>query len=356
MKLVFAGYRKNPWGLHWTDDISGEFLTRWCSSEAEARAFWADELRVIEQEKELFRRSWRRSAVSRKKGVTVADAAARYMALHHMATVTKQTTSYHLRPVLRLMGGLQAHLLNMGDINAFRMAQQLRLVGNSTIRQRVSILRGVFGWAAAEGLVPNNPLTGLRLPAARSRRVVPPSLREARALYAGAAPHLKRVILMGLFTGARIGPSELFRLPWIDMDLDVGRVRMPNAAKGSEYDTRDIPLRQDILPVLRLWAEEDARREIPWVIHWKGRPVRSVAAAWSTTKRRVGITRPLRPYDLRHAFANYSLAGGADPGSVATIMGHTDTAMIFQVYQHVQDQQMIDAVGCVPMMVDLRVK
>lgn len=72
-------------------------------------------------------------------------------------------------------------------------------------------------------------------------------------------------------------------------------------------------------------------------------PVRSIAA-WKVVKCRVGITRKLRPYDLRHAFATYTLAGGADIGAVAALMGHKSPSMILRVYQYVQYQQLFDAV------------
>lgn len=353
MKLIFAGYRKKPWGLHWTDPISGEFLTQWFESPEQAHAFENDEQSRSVQEMELFRRSWRRSAASRAKGLTVADLANRYLALHPLAPVTLRTDRQHLKPLLRLVGRLQARLFDAGDISAVRMAQHLRGVGQTTIAQRVNILRRVFGWAYNESLLPHNPFLGLHLPMGRSRRTAPPSDREANALYQATKTHVRRVIVLGLFLGPRIGPSELFRLPWSNMDLDNGWVRMPTAAKGSNRDARDLPLRQDILPLLRLWADADAAQGIPWVIHWRGKPVRSIAEAWSTAKRRAGITRRLRPYDLRHAFATNALAEGADPGSVAKIMEHRDRSRVLKTYQHVSKRQLVQAVECVPMMLDL---
>ena len=69
--------------------------------------------------------------------------------------------------------------------------------------------------------------------------------------------------------------------------------------------------------------------------------------------RRAGIKRRIRPYDLRHAFATYALAHGADIGAVSRIMGHTDASMILRVYQHVQETQKRQAVEAAPDFLDM---
>ena len=56
----------------------------------------------------------------------------------------------------------------------------------------------------------------------RARRNPPPGVSELNALLRVAAPHIQRVILLGIYTGARIGPSELFSLKWDDVDLTRG--------------------------------------------------------------------------------------------------------------------------------------
>lgn len=97
----------------------------------------------------------------------------------------------------------------------------------------------------------------------------------------------------------------------------------------------------------------DAAAGIRHVISWGGRPVRSICRAWHTALTRAGIGRRIRPYDLRHAFATYALAGSADIGSVARLMGHTDASMILKTYQHVQDAQKRAAVEAAPDILDL---
>lgn len=54
---------------------------------------------------------------------------------------------------------------------------------------------------------------------------------------------------------------------------------MPNAAKGARAEAREVPLRPDIVRLLRRWEVEDAVVGCPRVIHYKGRPVRSISRA-----------------------------------------------------------------------------
>ena len=85
-----------------------------------------------------------------------------------------------------------------------------------------------------------------------------------------------------------------------------------------------------------------------WCVHWHGRPVKSLKTAWKSALAKAGISRRIRPYDLRHAFATYALEAGADPGAVARIMGHSDTSMLRRNYQHVLDLQKQKVVQSVP--------
>ena len=167
-------------------------------------------------------------------------------------------------------------------------------------------------------------------------------------MYKVAAPHIRRVIVLGMAAGPRIGPSELFRLAWTDVELAAGYMRMPNAAKGAKEDSRIVPIRDDILPLLRAWKEEDEQRGCPWVIHWRGRPVRCIGHAWHQARKAAGITRRISPYSLRHAMPTEALEHGADVKAVAEVMGHADPTMLLRVYQHTRYRLRKKAVNAAP--------
>ena len=179
----------------------------------------------------------------------------------------------------------------------------------------------------------------------KSQKNSPADRLRTQCTPARRCPAYPRVILLGIYTGARIGPSELFSLKWDDVDLTHGVISMPNANKGSKLKKRDIPIRKDLIPTLARWQHQDA--DCPYVINWSGKPVRKIAAAWKTALQKSGI-RAIRPYDLRHAYATYSIRSGADIKTSAEIMGHENARMILEVYEHVDWAQKVRAIEGMP--------
>ena len=75
--------------------------------------------------------------------------------------------------------------------------------------------------------------------------------------------------------------------------------------------------------------------------------MQSTKRAWATALRRAGITRKIRPYDLRHAFATEAIASGADVGTVAQIM-ENNPKVLLDHYQHVVDARKRSVVEALP--------
>lgn len=147
-----------------------------------------------------------------------------------------------------------------------------------------------------------------------------------------AAPHIVRTVILGAQCGVRVGPSEMFGLTWDDVDIDRGVLRIHGAKKNLNAPWREVPIREDLLPLFRQWRQEDAASDVSYLIHHKGQQVNKIKAAWLAALRRAGITRRIRPYDLRHAFATELIAGGVDIGTVANLMGHSCPTMILNRY------------------------
>lgn len=347
MGIQFHEFRKKkPWVVTWRNPWTGKKHTQGFDDEATAAAFEAAQAEIAAKERALLRKARKQKASQSR--ISVKDLLESYFRLAHSNPVTIRQARYHASHIVSAFGHRLASQLNRQDILNFSEAQHLRGIASITVNRRVSILRAALNWAVRNGLLAANPLHDLRLPRARARRIAPPTAKEARAILEVAAPHVQRVVILGLYAGPRIGPSELFRLEWRDVDLATAMLRMPSAQKNHLEDGRDIPIRSDLLPILRVWWRHDSALDIRHVISWGGRPVRSICRAWHTALTRAGIARRIRPYDLRHAFATYALAGSADIGSVARLMGHVDASMILNTYQHVQDTQKRAAIEAAP--------
>ena len=347
MSIVCLKYKRKPWVVKYREPWSGRPRQRAFAAEAEARAFEDAQASLYERERAIIKAVRRRRTQGRPASLTIAEVLDRYLdSLGNPST--RAASAYHLRLFADIYGQRKAHCLTLEDVGAFLTLQQQRGVSKSTACRRMGIVRAAYHWAARWGLLPTNPLAGLQLASPAPQTPDPPTAREARMLYATAAPHVQRVIALGMATGARIGPSELFRLRWTDIDTRGAVLRMPNAAKGARAEAREVPLRQDVLRLLRRWEAEDAALGCPWVIHYRGRPVRSISRAWHNTLRRAGIERRIRPYDLRHAFASRALDHDADLKCVAEVMGHANEKMIVRFYRHTSARQRRKAVNAAP--------
>lgn len=347
MPVVCLKYKRKPWVVKYREPWSGRPRQRAFAAEAEARAFEDAQASLYERERAIIKAVRRRRTQGRPASLTIAEVLDRYLdSLGNPST--RAASAYHLRLFADIYGQRKAHCLTLEDVGAFLTLQQQRGVSKSTACRRMGIVRAAYHWAARWGLLPTNPLAGLQLASPAPQTPDPPTAREARRLYATAAPHVQRVIALGMATGARIGPSELFRLRWTDIDTRGAVLRMPNAAKGARAEAREVPLRQDVLRLLRRWEAEDAGNGCQWVIHYRGRPVRSISRAWRNTLRRAGIERRIRPYDLRHAFASRALDHDADLKCVAEVMGHANEKMIVRFYRHTSAKQRRKAVNAAP--------
>lgn len=347
MKLVYVSY-KNVWKLTYRDPWSGRpRIKTWKGKEAEgeAQAFATAIGEQYEREREIIRRTRRRRASVASGRLTVAELLRLYFASLQNPQ-TRASVRYHADSLVSIFGSRKAHRLTLDDVDAWMEIERGRGCTQATVNRRAGILRAAYNWGVKARHLSGTPLSGLRLPKLRQRRLSPPSVQEARLIYDAAAQHVRRVVVLGMATGARIGPSELFRLRWSDVDVETGVIRMPNADKGAQAESRDVPIRDDIRDLLRRWRAEDAGN--PWVITYRGKPVKSISKAWHGALRRAGITRRINPYLLRHAFASLALAHGADLKSVAETMGHADARMLLSVYQHTLFEQRRAAVNAAP--------
>ena len=216
-----------------------------------------------------------------------------------------------------------------------------------TVKNRFGILKSALNWAEEQGFIEHVPKFSTQKP--KPERIPPPTRAEAQAIFEVSAPHVQRAIILGLSFGMRIGPSELFKVTWKDVDFNSNILRIWSANKNKDMPWRDVPIREELLPLFKEWIMEDTQLGVTHLIHYDGKPIRTgFGKAWRAALKRANITRRIRPYDLRHAFATEALEGGADIGGLAEIMGHSDKTMILTTYQHVREELKKQVVSSLP--------
>jgi len=224
-----------------------------------------------------------------------------------------------------------------------------RCISKSTIHREISDIQAILNWSVTEGYIPHNPVQNFKKPTRDDEIIMPPTPGEVKKVLATAAPHLKRALILSYYTGLRPGESELFGLRWSDVDFDSGYIHITSAKKGGARD-RLIPLHGELDSALRMWWDEDDVKDplAHYLITYKGKPVASIKSAFKAAKRRAGITRRLRMYDFRHAFATEILRSGGDLKSASEMLGHTRTDTTTRVYQHTNPEQHRQNIGRLP--------
>lgn len=211
----------------------------------------------------------------------------------------------------------------------------------------LSCLRQFYRHALRQAWIDSDPTALIDAP--KLGRPLPKSLGEAEVEALLAAPDLEepegvrdRTMLELLYaTGLRV--SELVSLRLEQVNTTQGVVRV--VGKGNKE--RLVPLGEEALDWLTRFLK-GARQEL---LH--GRlcnelfPTRrgggmTRQAFWYRIKKhalQAGITKPISPHTLRHAFATHLLNHGADLRVVQMLLGHSDLSTT-QIYTYVAQERL----------------
>lgn len=349
-RIIFDPMRKRPWLVEWQDIWCGERREKAFASEDEAESFERKQKSILLAETAL-----KRGEVGedpRKDKYSVAELLEAYMATLTRSSSTQAAGRYHLKSLLEMFGPRKASTITRKDAQIYAEVHKVRGLAQGTIAQRLGILRAGLNWAERQGMISQSGLVGMKLSKGESRVYPVPTIDQLSDIMAVAPERVNRVILLGLYTGCRIGPCELFRLKWEHVDINHRTFYIPAALKNRRRngEFRPIPMRDDLVPALWMWRRKD-QQEHPgceYVIHCQGRPVQSIIDVWRKSLARAGITEYCRPYDLRHAFATMTVEAGQDAANVSKVMGHVNTNMLMRTYLHLSRQIAENTVNAVP--------
>lgn len=334
--------RASPWQCYWNNPLTGKRECANFATRQEAEKHDSLIKHRIKFERESFQRE-------EEKEATELTLEACYLEYLKQKQFTQKGLSWQMdamRYPLKKIGLLPVTNITRKHLEQIKADMLSMPVKTASTRGRLSVLRTVLRWCVTQGYM--EPVDFPKLPPAQYERFVPPTPEELEAIVAVAAPHIVRTIVLGAQCGVRVGPSEMFCLTWDDVDLVRGVLRVHGAKKNPNAPWREVPIRESLMPLFLQWRQEDTADGEAYLIHHNGKPVESIKRAWSQALRRAGITRRIRPYDLRHAFATELIAGGVDIGTVAKLMGHSSPTMILTHYQYVMDGQKRAAVESLP--------
>ena len=209
------------------------------------------------------------------------------------------------------------------------------------------MLRRYFHWALRERRISADPT--LRLQAARQPLRVPKTLSQAQVEALLNAPDLGNPLglrdrtMLELMYASGLRVTELVTLKTFQLGLNEGVLRV--MGKGSKE--RLVPFGDEA----RAWLERylhEARGAIlggqqtdDLFVTQRGSGM-TRAMFWVIVKKWAqvaGITVPLSPHTLRHAFATHLLNHGADLRVVQLLLGHADISTT-TIYTHVARERL----------------
>ena len=232
------------------------------------------------------------------------------------------------------------------DLLAF-MAARHKATRATTANRRLTVFKRYFRWAVREHLVTADPT--LRLLAARQALRVPKTLSESQVEALLAAPDtdtplgLRDRTMIELMYASGLRVSELVTLKTVYLGMDQGVVHV--TGKGSRE--RLVPFGAEAHEWLRRYLAQ-SRPEIlgrqasdALFVTRRGAGM-SRQMFWRIVKQQAvaaGITAPLSPHTLRHAFATHLLNHGADLRAVQMLLGHADIGTT-TIYTHVARERL----------------
>ena len=244
----------------------------------------------------------------------------------------------------------RSHALNAaaaGDIEAYLAWRFATFAQPRSAARYTSALKRFYRYLLRENLIAFDPTLNLDSP--KLPRSLPKTLTETdveRLLdSADTATPLglrDRAMLETLYaTGLRV--SELVGLKLTAVNLSDGVLRV--TGKGNK--DRLVPLGEEAVTWLRRYLAESRplllERQLSDAVFVTARGGGMTRQAfWYLIKRHArtaGITRPLSPHTLRHAFATHLLNHGADLRVVQMLLGHSDISTT-QIYTHVARERM----------------
>jgi integrase/recombinase XerD len=241
------------------------------------------------------------------------------------------------------------------DIHAYFAARHEQTRA-TTANRRLSVLRRYYRWALRENLIRADPT--LRLAPARQPMRVPKVLSEAQVETLLSAPDVGTPLgqrdrtMLELMYASGLRVSELVTLKTWQLGMAEHVLRV--TGKGNKE--RLVPFGQIAGDWLRRWMAE-GRPEILgglgsddlFVTSRGSRAGEAMTREmfWQLVKkyaREAGITAPLSPHTLRHAFATHLLNHGADLRAVQMLLGHADISTT-TIYTHVARERLKSVVA-----------
>lgn len=203
--------------------------------------------------------------------------------------------------------------------------------GVGTASRTVGLLGGILSFAVSEGLIPSNPVRGVKRPA-DNRRDVRLNADQYRALgdaltaaeLAGENPTAILAVRLLALSGCRRG--EIERLQWDEVDLPGRCLRLLESKEGKSVR----PLGCEAIALLSKFPRMGSL-VLPG--SHPDRPFTGLPKAWPRLVKSADLSG-LTPHGLRHGFASVAADLGFTEPTIAAMLGHANHSITSRYIHH----------------------
>jgi integrase len=247
-------------------------------------------------------------------------------------------------------------------------------VSPTTVNRDLDRIRAALGKAVEWGMLPVNPLAGVkrskvedesrvrflnaaeeaRLRAALATREDERRRRRASGIAHAVArhreplppfaddeytDHVAPLVLLAMNTGLRRG--ELLGLAWAAVDRQAKRIKV-TAATAKSQRVRYVPLNSEAATVIERLHKHAANKTGLVFAGGEGAPMTHIKRSWASLMAAAQL-EDFHFHDLRHHFASKLVMAGVDLYAVKELLGHSDFEMT-QRYAHLSAEHKAAAV------------
>jgi integrase len=223
--------------------------------------------------------------------------------------------------------------LELGVIEKRKQGRAPKEWGPSTAHNARTTAFRVFSWAKEEGLLPENPLAGMKRPKPPPRQRAM-SDDEFTKLYEHAGGPFADFLLALRETGAR--PKEIRDLLWTQVHED--RWILTKHKTSRKVQKARVIILTETMRKMMERLKGNGHTHV--FLNTEGQPwtMNAVRLQISRLRKSLGLPEDLCAYLARHGFGTRAILKGVNPSVVAELMGHTSLDMVSKVYVHLADQ------------------
>ena len=250
-----------------------------------------------------------RSGPAHPGELSVGEVLARYAEDKGTGMQAPATLAYSIAALAPFWGDLTCDAVKGSTCRRYA---KLRDRASGTIRRELGVLQSALNHAHAEGLLVH-PLR-VELPSSGSVRERWLTRDEAARLLLYAAPHVRRFIVLSLYTGRRAG--ALLDLTWTRVDTEAGFIRFREAGERETNKRRGkarMP-RQLCLHMTRWYERHESlpasvQGRDTHVIMFRGARVGSIKTGIHRAAERAGLDA-VTPHVLKHTALTWAVSSG----------------------------------------------